>query len=190
MASDDAKPASPPAAADPPAADAEDAAPADAKEETTPQQPEKKRGRRKKGEAQAEAAKKTPTPRKSGPAAERPSRERKTVERYSELAPRVTPVKKSPAILQVRKPSLLRPGVFVAPLICCFFVVFLLATAYCATSLLKIATLRMFVWTYPLRAWGLCFGFGEFADLRSYGSCFLCFYAVGLWNQAERHTQW
>jgi len=100
MASDDAKPASPPAAADPPAADAEDAAPADAKEETTPQQPEKKRGRRKKGEAQAEAAKKTPTPRKSGPAAERPSRERKTVERYSELAPRVTPVKKSPAILQ------------------------------------------------------------------------------------------
>ena len=34
MASDDAKPASPPAAADPPAADAEDAAPADAKEET------------------------------------------------------------------------------------------------------------------------------------------------------------
>ncbi|KAG2593965.1 protein DEK-like isoform X2 [Panicum virgatum] len=100
MASDDAKFASPPAAADPPAADAEDAAPADAKEETTPQQPEKKRGRRKKGEAQAEAAKKTPTPRKSGPAAERPSRERKTVERYSELAPRVTPVKKSPAILQ------------------------------------------------------------------------------------------
>jgi len=100
MASDDAKPASPPAAADPPAADAEDAAPADAKEETTPQQPEKKRGRRKKGEAQAEAAKKTPPPRKSGPAAERPSRERKTVERYSELAKRVVPVKKSPAILQ------------------------------------------------------------------------------------------
>ena len=61
MASDDAKPASPPAASDPPAADAEDAAdphpaaPADGKE-TTPQQPEKKRGRRKKGEAQAEAA--------------------------------------------------------------------------------------------------------------------------------------
>jgi len=106
MASDDAKPASPPAAADPPAADAEDAAdpdpaaPADGKEETTPQQPEKKRGRRKKGEAQAEAAKKTPPLRKSGPAAERPSRERKTVERYSELAKRVVPVKKSPAILQ------------------------------------------------------------------------------------------
>ncbi|CAL4959675.1 unnamed protein product [Urochloa decumbens] len=106
MASADAKPASPAAAADPPADDAmEDAAadpePAAAEEEeTTPQPAEKKRGRRKKGEAQAEAAKKTPTPRKTGPAAERPSRERKTVERYSELAPRITPVKKSPAILQ------------------------------------------------------------------------------------------
>ncbi|RLN21707.1 protein DEK-like [Panicum miliaceum] len=106
MASEDAKPASSPAAADPPAGDAEDAAdpepaaPAEGKEESTPQQPEKKRGRRKKGEAQAEAVKKTPPPRKSGPAAERPSRERKTVERYSELAPRVMPVKKSPAILQ------------------------------------------------------------------------------------------
>ncbi|CAO1942874.1 unnamed protein product [Urochloa humidicola] len=107
MASADAKPASPAAAADPPAddtkedaADPEPTAAAEAKEETTPQPAEKKRGRRKKGEAQAEAAKKTPTPRKTGPAAERPSRERKTVERYSELAPRVTPVKKSPAILQ------------------------------------------------------------------------------------------
>jgi protein DEK len=109
MASADAKPASPAAAADPPAgddaaaADPEPAAPAD---ESTPQQPEKKRGRRKKGEAAAAAAVKTPPPsRKTGPAAERPSRERKTVERYSELAPRVTPAKKSPAIVQVRSPS-------------------------------------------------------------------------------------
>ncbi|KAF8648629.1 hypothetical protein HU200_064674 [Digitaria exilis] len=106
MASADVKPA----AADPPADGAEEAAAgpeptADAaaekgKEESTPQQPGKKRGRRKKGEAQAEAANKTPPPRKTGPAAERPSRERKTVERYSELAPRVAPAKKSPAIVQ------------------------------------------------------------------------------------------
>ncbi|OEL30444.1 hypothetical protein BAE44_0008538 [Dichanthelium oligosanthes] len=96
MASADAKPASPAAAGD--AEDPEPTAAAgDKEEEKTPQQPEKKRGRRKKGEA---AAKKTPPSRKTGPAAERPSRERKTVERYSELAPRATPAKKSPAILQ------------------------------------------------------------------------------------------
>ncbi|KAK3166371.1 hypothetical protein QOZ80_1AG0044920 [Eleusine coracana subsp. coracana] len=110
MASDDAKPASP-AAADPPADDAKDNSEPETKadaepevekkqqeEEKTPQQPERKRGRRKKGEA--EAGKKTPPSKKLTPGIERPSRERKTVERYSELAPRVTPVKKSPAILQ------------------------------------------------------------------------------------------
>ncbi|GJN16889.1 hypothetical protein PR202_gb03914 [Eleusine coracana subsp. coracana] len=109
MASDDAKPASP-AAADPPADDAKDNSEPETKAdaepevekkqevEKTPQQPEKKRGRRKKGEA--EAGKKTPPSKKLTPGIERPSRERKTVERYSELAPRVTPVKKSPAILQ------------------------------------------------------------------------------------------
>lgn len=113
MASADAaKPATPPAA-DPPADDPMDADPAppageeEKEEEATPQkqqqQPEKKRGgRRKKGEAAAAAAeKKTPPSKKSaGPAVERPSRERKTVERYAELAPRATPAKKSPAIVQ------------------------------------------------------------------------------------------
>ncbi|KAG0540804.1 hypothetical protein BDA96_03G441100 [Sorghum bicolor] len=109
MASADAaKPASPPAA-DPPADDPMDADPAppaveekEKEEEATPQkQPEKKRGgRRKKGEAAA-AEKKTPPSKKSaGPTVERPSRERKTVERYAELAPRATPAKKSPAIVQ------------------------------------------------------------------------------------------
>jgi protein DEK len=120
MASAEAKPASP-AAADPPADDAkENADPepetmADSEdgtkqeeEQKTPQQPEKKRGWRKRGEAEAD--KKTPTP-----GIERPSRERKTVERYAELAPRVTPAKKSPAILQVSKSSLLSRST----LICC-----------------------------------------------------------------------
>lgn len=119
MASADAaKPATPPAA-DPPADDPMDADPAPpAGEEATPQkqqqqpqpQPEKKRGgRRKKGEAAAAAAeKKTPPSKKSaGPAVERPSRERKTVERYAELAPRATPAKKSPAIVQVSRQRLL-----------------------------------------------------------------------------------
>ncbi|KAL5223178.1 hypothetical protein ABZP36_027891 [Zizania latifolia] len=108
MASD-AKPESPPAA-DPPADDAKDADPEpeeeEEKEEEEGEEGEKaaaaaepqsgrKRGRRKKGEADR--------PEKASPATptvERPSRERKTVERYSELAPRVTPAKKSPAILQ------------------------------------------------------------------------------------------
>ncbi|PWZ31092.1 hypothetical protein Zm00014a_005333 [Zea mays] len=104
MASADAaKPASPPAA-DPPVddpMDADPAPPAGEEEQATPQkqQPEKKRGgRRKKGEA---AEKTPPSSKKSaGPTVERPSRERKTVERYAELAPRATPAKKSPAILQ------------------------------------------------------------------------------------------
>jgi protein DEK len=127
MASADAaKPASPPAA-DPPADDPMDADPAppaveekEKEEEATPQkQPEKKRGgRRKKGEAAA-AEKKTPPSKKSaGPTAERPSRERKTVERYAELAPRATPAKKSPAIVQVSRQRLLSlslPLVRVAP---------------------------------------------------------------------------
>lgn len=133
MASDDAKPASP-AAADPPADDAKDntepkpetksdAEPEEgtnqAEEEKTPQQPEKKRGRRKKGEADAD--KKTPPAKKLTPGIERPSRERKTVERYSELAPRVTPVKKSPAILQVRKSPFLALSLARSVLICCFW---------------------------------------------------------------------
>ncbi|KAF0925510.1 hypothetical protein E2562_016701 [Oryza meyeriana var. granulata] len=104
MASD-AKPDSPPAA-DPPAADddAKDADPepeekekAAAAEGDEPQAGRKRR-RRKKGEAAAEKEKEKPVP--ATPTVERPSRERKTVERYSELAPRVTPAKKSPAILQ------------------------------------------------------------------------------------------
>jgi protein DEK len=80
-------------------------------EQKTPQHPEKRRGRRKKSEVEAE--KKTPTPKKPTPGIDRPSRERKTVERYSELAPRITPVKKSPAILQVRKSPL--PPLLVPP---------------------------------------------------------------------------
>ena len=128
MASADAaKPATPPA--DDPM-DADPAPPAGEEkeeEEATPQkeqqkQPEKKRGgRRKKGEAAAAAAaeKKTPPSKKSaGPAVERPSRERKTVERYAELAPRATPAKKSPAIVQVshqRLPSLSFPLGLVSP---------------------------------------------------------------------------
>jgi protein DEK len=110
MASDEAKPASP-AAADPPADDAtQNTDPeVEVKAEGTKQEeqktPEKKRrGRRKKSEVEAE--KKTPTPKKPTPGIDRPSRERKTVERYAELAPRVTPVKKSPAILQVRRSTL------------------------------------------------------------------------------------
>jgi protein DEK len=95
--------------------DADPAPPAgeeEKEEEATPQQQqqqEKKRGgRRKKGEAAAAAAeKKTPPSKKSaGPAVERPSRERKTVERYAELAPRATPAKKSPAIVQVSRQRL------------------------------------------------------------------------------------
>ena len=140
MASADAaKPASPPAA-DPPADDPMDADPAppaveekEKEEEATPQkQPEKKRGgRRKKGEAAA-AEKKTPPSKKSaGPTVERPSRERKTVERYAELAPRATPAKKSPAIVQVSRLVSLSLSLSLSPppsrscvsrplLICCF----------------------------------------------------------------------
>jgi len=130
MASADAaKPATPPSA-DPTADDPMDADPAppageeEKEEEATPQkqqqQPEKKRGgRRKKGEAAAAAEKKTPPSKKSaGPAVERPSRERKTVERYAELAPRATPAKKSPAIVQVshqRLPPLSFPLGCVSP---------------------------------------------------------------------------
>jgi protein DEK len=119
MASADAaKPASPPAA-DPAVDDPMDADPAPhagEEEQATPQkqQPEKKRGgRRKKGEA---AEKTPPSSKKSaGPTVERPSRERKTVERYAELAPRATPAKKSPAILQVSLgDSSLSPSPFLA----------------------------------------------------------------------------
>jgi protein DEK len=118
MASDEAKPASP-VAAGPPADNAtENTDPepvvdvkAEEEEQKTPQHPEKRRGRRKKSEVEAE--KKTPTPKKPTPGIDRPSRERKTVERYSELAPRITPVKKSPAILQVRKSPL--PPLLVPP---------------------------------------------------------------------------
>jgi protein DEK len=127
MASDEAKPASP-AAADPPAddakenadpepgtmADAEDGTKQEGEEEQkTPQQPEKRRGRRKRGEAEAD--KKTPTPNKPTPGIERPSRERKTVERYAELASRVTPAKKPLAILQVSRSFVLARST----LICC-----------------------------------------------------------------------
>uniref|UniRef100_A0A0E0JSZ6 DEK-C domain-containing protein n=1 Tax=Oryza punctata TaxID=4537 RepID=A0A0E0JSZ6_ORYPU len=91
MASDDAKPDSPPADVDHPPPKEE------AKEEGEEEpQSGRKRGRRRKGEAEQEKEKATP----ATPTIERPSRERKTVERYSELAPRVTTAKKSPAILQ------------------------------------------------------------------------------------------
>uniref|UniRef100_A0A0D9YJE8 DEK-C domain-containing protein n=1 Tax=Oryza glumipatula TaxID=40148 RepID=A0A0D9YJE8_9ORYZ len=97
MASD-AKPDSPPAGVDPPPPKEEAKAEKEGEGEE-PQSGGRKRGRRKKGEAgEAEKEKEKPPP--ATPTIERPSRERKTVERYSELAPRVTPAKKSPAILQ------------------------------------------------------------------------------------------
>lgn len=94
MASD-AKPDSPPAGVDPPPPKEEAKAEKEGEGEE-PQSGGRKRGRRKKGEAEKEKEKPPP----ATPTIERPSRERKTVERYSELAPRVTPAKKSPAILQ------------------------------------------------------------------------------------------
>lgn len=115
MASD-AKPDSPPAGVDPPPPKEEAKAEKEGEGEE-PQSGGRKRGRRKKGEAEKEKEKPPP----ATPTIERPSRERKTVERYSELAPRVTPAKKSPAILQVTSPC---PDLFsrgmALPRFCCF----------------------------------------------------------------------